>query len=447
MANIRIKRSQGATNAPAVAGELHWLDHEGSVGGGGETTGILYIGDMKGSDGDASAIRSIGGPGWLPPLAAPLASPVMTGTPQVPNITGGSPDSQVSNKKYVDDSINSQLQDMDGITDTTIAAYADAQIMLYDTADNKWHNKAITAGSDVTLSKAGLMTVTQVQAGAVDLGTDTNGNYVSGLSELTGTSNFVIAGAAGVGATPTIALANDVTIANDLEVTRDLAVTRNLTVGGDLTVNGSETKVSTSVVELEDNVFVLGTHTNTQDRGIEFKYNDGSDDKVGFFGYDQSTQKFIATNAMESMTGNIAAGTAIGAVFGTIEGTTLTASAAGGLVGTLAAGPQTGINAVGTIAAGTWNADIISQAKGGIGISSVGTNGVAYTTNGDWAWYNEVPVAAGGTGDNSFTAKGIMYGNGTGALQVTALGVEGQFLKAGATGTPEWSNTVDGGSY
>ena len=46
----------------------------------------------------------------------------------------------------------------------------------------------------------------------------------------------------------------------------------------------------------------------------------------------------------------------------------------------------------------------------------------------------------------SFTANGILFGNATGALKVTAAGTSGQVLKAGTNGTPEFGG-IDGGTY
>ena len=57
-----------------------------------------------------------------------------------------------------------------------------------------------------------------------------------------------------------------------------------------------------------------------------------------------------------------------------------------------------------------------------------------------------LPVANGGTGTTSFTSNGILYGNGTGAVQVTAAGTDTYFLYSNA-GTPAWTNTVDGGTF
>ena len=57
-----------------------------------------------------------------------------------------------------------------------------------------------------------------------------------------------------------------------------------------------------------------------------------------------------------------------------------------------------------------------------------------------------LPVSNGGTGTTSFTSNGILYGNGTGAVQVTAAGTDTYFLYSNAC-TPAWTNIVDGGTF
>tara|TARA_B100000902_G_scaffold265995_1_gene252096 strand:+ start:742 stop:1986 length:1245 start_codon:yes stop_codon:yes gene_type:complete len=108
------------------------------------------------------------------------------------------------------------------------------------------------------------------------------------------------------GDTVTIGLPNDVTIGNNLAVTNDVTVT------GDLTVNGTTTTVNSNTVTVDDPVFTLGGDTapasdDNKDRGIEFRYHDGSSAKLGFFGYDDSTDKFTfltsATNSSEVFSG------------------------------------------------------------------------------------------------------------------------------------------------
>ena len=62
-------------------------------------------------------------------------------------------------------------------------------------------------------------------------------------------------------------------------------------------------------------------------------------------------------------------------------------------------------------------------------------------------------VTQGGTGASTFTSKGIVYGNGTGALSVTdAAGTSdqtwsNQILTTTNAGVPVWTSTLDGGQF
>lgn len=78
---------------------------------------------------------------------------------------------------------------------------------------------------------------------------------------------------------------------------------------------------------------------------------------------------------------------------------------------------QSTITTLGTITTGTWNAGVM---------------GVAY----------------GGTGLNTLTSRGIVFGNGTAAAGVTAAAtIDGSFLREDSAGNPYWSNVIDGGTY
>lgn len=55
-------------------------------------------------------------------------------------------------------------------------------------------------------------------------------------------------------------------------------------------------------------------------------------------------------------------------------------------------------------------------------------------------------VARGGTGVGTFTNNGILFGNTTGGIRVTAAGTEGQVLQATSIGTPTFA-MLDGGSF
>jgi len=91
------------------------------------------------------------------------------------------------------------------------------------------------------------------------------------------------------------------------------------------------------------------------------------------------------------------------------------------------------INAIGTADRITANADSIDIASTYVGQSTITTLGTI--TTGTWD-ATTVAVTAGGTGVETFTDNGIVYGNGASALDVTAAGTQYQVLQAGSSGVP-----------
>ena len=100
----------------------------------------------------------------------------------------------------------------------------------------------------------------------------------------------------------------------------------NVTIAGNLTVSGTTTTVNSTTVSIADPVFEIGDDSSDDnlDRGIKFKYN-SSGAKVGFFGFDDSTGKFIAVGAATDSSSTFS-GTALSAVFGGVEATGLALS-------------------------------------------------------------------------------------------------------------------------
>ena len=112
-----------------------------------------------------------------------------------------------------------------------------------------------------------------------------------------------------------------------------VTVPNHLIVGGNLTVNGTTTTVNSTTITVDDPVFTLGGDTapgsdDDKDRGIEFRWHDGSNAKVGFFGFDDSAGKFTfipdATNTSEVFSGT--AGTLVANLEGDVTGTIQTAA-------------------------------------------------------------------------------------------------------------------------
>ena len=103
-----------------------------------------------------------------------------------------------------------------------------------------------------------------------------------------------------------------------------------MTVTGDLTVSGTTTTVNSTTVTVDDPVFTVGGDTapasdDNKDRGIEFRYHNGTVAKSGFFGFDDSSGKFTfipdATNTSEVFSGST------GTITADLEGNADTATA------------------------------------------------------------------------------------------------------------------------
>ena len=142
------------------------------------------------------------------------------------------------------------------------------------------------ANSDLT-SLTGLTTALSVSQGG------------TGVTSSTGTGSVVLS------ATPTFTgTVNCDTITS----------TGNITVGGNLTVNGTTTTVNSTTTTLDDPIMTLGGDTapasdDNKDRGIEFRWHNGTTAKAGFFGFDDSTgyMTFIpdAVNSSEVFSGTM----------------------------------------------------------------------------------------------------------------------------------------------
>ena len=405
MANtIQIRRSS-ANAAPGTLakGELAWVDH-GT--GGGE--GCLYIGDMTAA---GAVIRTIGGTGTSAFADDLLNNSPLTGVPTAPTAATVTDTTQVATTEFVQNVVAANGNPISQASDTDISgSQVGGAMLIWDGVDS-WNDKSLTG--DVTISSLGATTVNSVAANSVNLGTDTVGNYIS---TITGTQNEIAVSVNGVeSAAVTIGLPNDVTIA------------------GSLTVNGITTTVDSTTVVVADPIFSLGADAaDSKDRGVVMKYNDGSS-RLAWMGMDDTDNKFKyiaqATNTSEVMSGSLG-----NAAFGTIDGTLTTAS-------------QTAITEIGTITAGTWNADIITSTYGGLGIDTSGSTGVGTVSGGTWSVASEMPVTLGGTGLQAVAASGILVGAGTADMSVLTIGSAGQKLSVSAGGAPEWTDTFDGGTF
>ena len=446
--SIKIYRSTG-TSAPASlsAGELAWIDDNGA--------GTLYIGDAT-----AGAVKTIGGaPGgdWGTALRTDTA---LLGTTTMAALTGGvgafdltasnataatqttgNSSTKLATTAFVATAVSNAAPDMDAISDTNIgtggAAPAAGHVLVYDGVNSTWDNQPISG--DVTLAEDGTTSIISIPNGMVQMGTDTDGNFVAAVTDVANeTAVNITSGVGNAGDSVAVGLATNIITQGDL------------TIAGDLIVSGNTTQVNTNTIELEDPMLVLGdgSASTTGDRGIEVRYNN-SGAQTGFFGLDSTDQSFrfyktAVINATTNIVDSANAGSVLGnAFFGEIDGTTIDASV--GLVAPLA----TVTSVVATSLTGALQTVSQPNVTTMAGLTSAATlETIGTITTGVW---NGTTIAAanGGTGQSSYTTGDLVYANsGTTLTKLTAAGNGSKMLKmnAGAT-APEWSDEIDGGSF
>ena len=104
-----------------------------------------------------------------------------------------------------------------------------------------------------------------------------------------------------------------------------LSSSGNLTVGGNLTVSGTTKTVNSTVVQVADPIMTVGgtsspSSDDNKDRGIAFRWHDGTSAKIGFFGFDDSTGKFTFVPD-GSLSSEVVSGTAGDVEFGAVTAT------------------------------------------------------------------------------------------------------------------------------
>jgi len=390
MANIlRIKRrTSGSSDAPSSLENAELAFNE--VGD------VLYYG--KGTSGvgaTATTVIPIAGSGAFATLSSSQTisgNKTFTGTISVeaPSANG-----HATTKLYVDNliaNVNSNIAAVatsftvagDSGSSQTIVSGTDTLTIsggtglssvagATDTVTINLDNTTVSAGSygnashipNFTVDAQGRLTAAGTNAVLIDLGTNTNGNYVAAVAAGTGISvtntnveggtftvtNEGVVSVAGTGnqiavsasnGNVTFTLANDVTIPN------------NLTVTGDLLVQGNTTTLNTSTLAVEDKNIVIANGSTTDaaadGAGITIK---GATDKT--LNWVDATDAWTSSEYL-----NLASGKAYmvnGAVV--LSNTTL----GSGVV-------NSSLTSVGTITSGTWNGSTISISYGGTGATS-----------------------------------------------------------------------------
>ena len=360
---------------------------------------------------------------------------------------------QLAIKTYVDAQITAQDLDFQGDTGGALSIDLDSEVFtIAGTA-----NEIETAGSGNTIT-IGLPTNVDI-AGDLDVATldvatsaeiasakiedltnnrvviagtggelEDDGNFTFDGSSLNiGAGNFTVAQATGntvVGGT--LQVNGNVTLGDSSSDT--VQTQGNLTVGGNLTVQGTTTSVNSTQTTLTDPMIELAKDTSSADgldRGVRFKYHNGSAVKDGFFGLDIQTERFIFTKDEDFSSAEDASTPFHDAQFG----------------GVFAGNVQLGITGDNEIDTTSGNLTIDSAG----GTVTVDDN---LSVTGTVSLTNDLEVAHGGTGVSSFTDNGVLFGDGSNALDVTAASsANGSILQADSGGAPAFSNIIDGGTF
>ena len=341
---------------------------------------------------------------------------------------------------------------------TTTGSGNTIEIDLDDTAVTPGSYGSTTAIPTFTVDQQGRLTA----AGSVNVATALTVDGDSGTQDvalltddlrIVGTANEVdtAVSKSGTDVTVAIGLPNDVTIGNDLTVTTDLQVNGNtvlgngttdtVTTGGDLivgrnlTVQGTTTTVDSTTVAIGDTMFELAKDTSSADgldRGIRFKYHNGSAVKDGFFGFDIQTERFVFTKDEDLSGGDNASSPWHDAQFGGVYAGNIQV----GITGDNEIDTSSG-NLTIDSAGGTTTVDDILTVTGAASAASL-----TLTT--------DLAVAHGGTGVSSFTGDAVIISNAGGtalSYLTSSLGTVGDMVQFNASGVPIVTNVIDGGTY
>lgn len=323
--------------------------------------------------------------------------------------------------------IATQLSISDGTTTDTVDLLSDTLTFTNVASETT----VVVSDNEVTIGLPDDVVITNNLEVTNDLTVD---------NDLAVTVDATVGGTLGVTGLSTLADVNAVNVdvstldaTGNVTVGGTLDVTGNVEIDGNLTVNGTQTILNSTVVSVDDPIFMVGGDTapvsdDNLDRGIEFRWHDGATDKLGFFGFDDSTGQFTYIPDASDTSGVIS-GTPGDVVFGD--------------------GTFTGVNA-GNVQVGITNDNTIDTSSGNLTIDSAGgTTTIAddLSVTGTVTLTNALGVGQGGTGITSFTANGVFISNGAGDAVSFVTGTEGDLIQFNASGVPVASNVIDGGTY
>lgn len=201
----------------------------------------------------------------------------------------------------------------------------------------------------------------------------------------------------------------------------------NLTIVGNLTVQGTTVIVDSTVTNISDPIFEIGTGPNGalpssddgKDRGISFDWHNGTTARTGFFGFDRSTGyfTFISSASIVNEVVSPAGGTTRGA---------LDVNLAGGTAGQLVY--QSAADTTSFAGPGTAGQILVSA----------GTSAPTYT-NTSSIYINRAVLADNDVGG---AAGSLRYQSAANVSTFLSIGTAGQILRVNSGATaPEWIST------
>lgn len=261
-----------------------------------------------------------------------------------------------------------------------------------------------------TVGITGATTLSSTLTVAANVAVDTNVLFVDTVNNRVGINDGAPAVALSVGGSATIS-AN--LVANNLLVNADT------TINGNLYVNGVLTTIDTVNLVVEDPLFKVAKNNNLANSA-------GDVVDLGFYGMYANTTADMFTGLFRDATdGKYRLFTDLATEPTTTVDTTALSYKTATLVAYLDSGAlQTNASALTITANSTYSVALVANT---LSLSSA------------------LAVTSGGTGQQTFTTAGVIYGNGTGALQVTAAGANGDVLQV-INNLPAFS-TLDGGTF
>lgn len=217
------------------------------------------------------------------------------------------------------------------------------------------------------------------------------GNTGTGSTSTGGTITIVGQNGSGIttsfdDSTDTFGIGVDTTIVRSNTASLNQTIDGNITITGNLIVTGNTTTVDVSTLSVEDSLIALARNnvTDSVDIGFYGHYNDGTNRHAGIYRHAGDKLFYVFDNYDQEPTANTVNPADASFRLATLK-TNLTANSANATIAT-----------IGTL-----------------------------------TLTNDLAVSEGGTGASTFTAGGIIMGNGTGALSVLAnTGTAGTYANA-----------------